>query len=80
MWTAGVNNLGQCGHSIAAEITAFKPVHKWSVAWWEQRAATAWVTFSVALTETGKVGISEFEFSHSGVGITQLGTVEQGST
>lgn len=53
LWTAGVNNLGQCGHAACPEVASFKLVqatfHGANVI-----KAAAGITFSVVLTDTGK--------------------------
>jgi alpha-tubulin suppressor-like RCC1 family protein len=53
LWTAGVNNLGQCGHSVCPEVSTFRLVpanfHGGNVI-----RAAAGITFSVVLTDVGK--------------------------
>ncbi|KDQ62001.1 hypothetical protein JAAARDRAFT_528999 [Jaapia argillacea MUCL 33604] len=59
VWSAGANNLGQCGHHVCPEVTTFKLVHgPWtSGANGKDKVikAAAGVTFSIVLTESGKV-------------------------
>ncbi|KAI0923703.1 hypothetical protein AcV5_009178 [Taiwanofungus camphoratus] len=57
LWSAGVNNMGQCGHPVCAEVPSFKPVHAPKHAGVKERVvkAAAGVTFSLVLTESGKV-------------------------
>ncbi|KAF8327774.1 regulator of chromosome condensation 1/beta-lactamase-inhibitor protein II [Cantharellus anzutake] len=58
LWTAGINTLGQCGHPPRPEVTSFKKV---SGPWLKTTppdkvvAASAGITFSIVLTESGKV-------------------------
>ncbi|GBE86634.1 predicted protein [Sparassis crispa] len=57
LWTAGANNMGQCGHPVCPEVASFKLVH------WPKHlsvkehvvAAAAGVTFSIVLTQGGRV-------------------------
>ncbi|EGN96958.1 hypothetical protein SERLA73DRAFT_185217 [Serpula lacrymans var. lacrymans S7.3] len=57
VWSAGINNHGQCGHSVCAQVSTFKlvdgPFHNGA----RERVikAAAGITFSVVLTESGKV-------------------------
>ncbi|KAF8888101.1 RCC1/BLIP-II [Infundibulicybe gibba] len=57
VWTAGANTLGQCGHSVCPEVTSFKLVHGISHGGNKEHVikAAAGVTFSIVLTESGKV-------------------------
>ncbi|KAJ7230705.1 regulator of chromosome condensation 1/beta-lactamase-inhibitor protein II [Mycena pura] len=57
LWSAGINNLGQCGHPVSPEVPAFKSVPVVSDTGVKERVvkATAGVTFSAVLTESGKV-------------------------
>ncbi|KAF8550733.1 RCC1/BLIP-II [Imleria badia] len=57
VWSAGADNLGQCGHSVTPQITTFKCVEGPYVDGERQRVvkAGAGVTFSIVLTEGGKV-------------------------
>lgn len=57
VWTAGINNLGQCGHPTCPEVTSFKPVPMPSHGGSQERAiqAAAGVTFSLVLSESGRV-------------------------
>ncbi|KAG5644318.1 hypothetical protein DXG03_008676 [Asterophora parasitica] len=54
VWSAGQNNLGQCGHAICPEVTSFKLVTGFPQ---DEHVvkASAGVTFSIALTASGKV-------------------------
>ncbi|KAH0836905.1 regulator of chromosome condensation 1/beta-lactamase-inhibitor protein II [Lanmaoa asiatica] len=57
VWSAGANNLGQCGHPVTPQITAFKSIDGPYVNGERQRVvkAGAGITFSIVLTEDGKV-------------------------
>ncbi|KAK7031433.1 PHD-type domain-containing protein [Favolaschia claudopus] len=59
LWTAGLNSLGQlvqCGHPVSPEVPAFKSVAVVSDGNKERVVkATAGITFSAVLTESGKV-------------------------
>ncbi|KAJ7173734.1 regulator of chromosome condensation 1/beta-lactamase-inhibitor protein II [Mycena filopes] len=57
LWSAGINNLGQCGHPVSPDVPAFKLVNVVSEGGGKERVvkATAGVTFSVVLTDSGKV-------------------------
>ncbi|KAI0057641.1 RCC1/BLIP-II [Artomyces pyxidatus] len=59
VWTAGANNLGQCGHNVCAEVTTFKLVagpHDPATGAQERVvAAAAGITFTLFLTDSGKV-------------------------
>ncbi|KAF9456066.1 regulator of chromosome condensation 1/beta-lactamase-inhibitor protein II [Collybia nuda] len=57
VWSAGANSLGQCGHSVCPEISSFKQINGFSHGGEKERAvkAAAGVTFSIVLTESGKV-------------------------
>ncbi|PPQ97999.1 hypothetical protein CVT26_003061 [Gymnopilus dilepis] len=56
VWTAGQNNLGQCGQSVSPEVSSFQPV---SVTHGGKKEhviqASAGITFSLVLTKSGKV-------------------------
>ncbi|ETW78511.1 hypothetical protein HETIRDRAFT_386679 [Heterobasidion irregulare TC 32-1] len=59
VWTAGANNLGQCGHSTCPEVSSFRlmdgPYH---IATKEQEhvvKAAAGITFSLFLTKSGRL-------------------------
>jgi alpha-tubulin suppressor-like RCC1 family protein len=53
LWTAGINNLGQCGHAVCPEVTSFKlvqgPLNGGNVI-----KAAAGITFSIVLTDAGR--------------------------
>jgi len=53
LWTAGINNLGQCGHAVCPEVTSFKLVQG-SFNGGNVVKAAAGITFSVVLTDAGK--------------------------
>ncbi|KAI0640772.1 RCC1/BLIP-II [Trametes meyenii] len=57
LWSAGANNAGQCGHSACPEISSFKQVNGPKLGGTKEKVvqAAAGVTFSVVLTESGKV-------------------------
>ncbi|GLB41420.1 putative regulator of chromosome condensation (RCC1) repeat [Lyophyllum shimeji] len=57
VWSAGQNNLGQCGHAVCPEVTSFKLITGISHNGEKERVvkASAGVTFSIVLTESGKV-------------------------
>ncbi|KAJ3767182.1 regulator of chromosome condensation 1/beta-lactamase-inhibitor protein II [Lentinula raphanica] len=56
VWTAGANSLGQCGHSPCPEVTRFKAVSGFHQDGSEHAIkVSAGVSFSLVLTETGKV-------------------------
>ncbi|KAK0215160.1 regulator of chromosome condensation 1/beta-lactamase-inhibitor protein II [Armillaria fumosa] len=57
VWTAGTNMLGQCGHSPCPEIPFFKRIPFFGTEEGQEKAvkASAGVTFSCVLTESGKV-------------------------
>ncbi|KII83393.1 hypothetical protein PLICRDRAFT_180473 [Plicaturopsis crispa FD-325 SS-3] len=57
VWTAGANNLGQCGHPTCAEITDYKLVGAPSHSGDPERVvkAAAGVSFSLLLTESGRI-------------------------
>ncbi|KAJ7065206.1 regulator of chromosome condensation 1/beta-lactamase-inhibitor protein II, partial [Mycena amicta] len=57
LWTAGINNLGQCGHPVSLEVPTFKSVAIVSRAGVKERVvqATAGITFSAVITASGKV-------------------------
>lgn len=56
-WSAGVNNLGQCGHPVCPEVSSFRPIAGFSHNGSKEQAikASAGITFSLVLTESGKV-------------------------
>jgi len=55
LWTAGANNLGQCGHTICPEISEFQPVSVTHGGKKERVVkASAGITFSIVLSESGK--------------------------
>jgi alpha-tubulin suppressor-like RCC1 family protein len=53
LWTAGVNNLGQCGHTACPEVTSFRHVQG-SFNGGNVIKAAAGITFSIVLTDAGK--------------------------
>ncbi|KAF8448724.1 regulator of chromosome condensation 1/beta-lactamase-inhibitor protein II [Boletus edulis BED1] len=57
VWSAGANNLGQCGHPVTPQITAFKCIDGPYMDGERQRVvkAGAGITFSIVLTEGGKI-------------------------
>ncbi|KAM5532222.1 hypothetical protein V8D89_014122 [Ganoderma adspersum] len=57
LWTAGQNHAGQCGHTVCPEIQAFKLVNGPKLGGAKEKVvkAAAGITFSVVLTESGKV-------------------------
>ncbi|KAJ3997061.1 regulator of chromosome condensation 1/beta-lactamase-inhibitor protein II [Lentinula boryana] len=56
VWTAGANPLGQCGHSPCSEVTSFKAVPGFHEDGSEHAIkVSAGVSFSLVLTESGKV-------------------------
>ncbi|KIJ65345.1 hypothetical protein HYDPIDRAFT_88099 [Hydnomerulius pinastri MD-312] len=57
VWSAGENKLGQCGHAVTPQITAFKQIDGPFIDGERRRIvkAAAGVTFSIVLTEDGKV-------------------------
>ncbi|KAF9233720.1 regulator of chromosome condensation 1/beta-lactamase-inhibitor protein II [Melanogaster broomeanus] len=57
VWSAGANNLGQCGHPVTPQVTAFKVIDGPYNEGERERVvkAAAGVTFSLVLTEGGKV-------------------------
>ncbi|OBZ74133.1 Protein RCC2 [Grifola frondosa] len=57
LWTAGANHMGQCGHAVCNEVTPFKLVNGPKHAGVKERVikAAAGITFSIVLTESGKV-------------------------
>ncbi|KAH7910251.1 regulator of chromosome condensation 1/beta-lactamase-inhibitor protein II [Hygrophoropsis aurantiaca] len=57
VWSAGANNYGQCGHPVTAQIPAFKAIDGPYLDGARERVvkAAAGVTFSIVLTESGKV-------------------------
>lgn len=71
VWSAGVNNLGQCGHSTCPEVTYFKAVN---VTYNGRKEcvvqASAGISFSLVLTDTGKV----FSFGSAEKGQLGIGT------
>ncbi|KAL0954199.1 hypothetical protein HGRIS_005327 [Hohenbuehelia grisea] len=73
LWGAGVNNVGQAGQNPCAEVTNWSLVHGPSYGGNKERVvkAAAGITFSVVLTESGKV----FTF-----GSGQMGQLGNGKT
>ncbi|KIL62087.1 hypothetical protein M378DRAFT_187414 [Amanita muscaria Koide BX008] len=57
VWSAGVNSYGQCGHSVCTEVPAFKLVTGISHNGSKEKPVmvSAGVSFSVVLTESGRV-------------------------
>ncbi|KIM60123.1 hypothetical protein SCLCIDRAFT_16396 [Scleroderma citrinum Foug A] len=57
VWSAGANNFGQCGFPASPQILAFKTVDGPYLDGKRQRVvkAAAGITFSIVLTESGKV-------------------------
>ncbi|TFK89603.1 RCC1/BLIP-II [Polyporus arcularius HHB13444] len=57
LWSAGANHAGQCGHPACPEIQSFKLVQgpKYGGAKEKVTKAAAGTTFSIVLTESGKV-------------------------
>ncbi|KAF5379474.1 hypothetical protein D9615_006654 [Tricholomella constricta] len=57
VWSAGQNNLGQCGQAVCPEVTSFKLVTGIAHGGEKEHVvkASAGVTFSLVLTESGKV-------------------------
>ncbi|KAJ3576562.1 hypothetical protein NP233_g354 [Leucocoprinus birnbaumii] len=56
VWSAGINNLGQCGHSTCPEVSHFKAVNVTHGGNKERVVqAAAGISFSLVLTDTGKV-------------------------
>ncbi|KAF5362181.1 hypothetical protein D9756_002116 [Leucocoprinus leucothites] len=56
VWSAGVNNLGQCGHSTCPEVPQFKAVNVTHGGNKERVVqASAGISFSLVLTDAGKV-------------------------
>ncbi|KAJ7746825.1 regulator of chromosome condensation 1/beta-lactamase-inhibitor protein II [Mycena maculata] len=57
LWSAGINTLGQCGQPVAPDVPTFKSVSVVSDAGTKERVvkATAGITFSAVLTDSGKV-------------------------
>jgi alpha-tubulin suppressor-like RCC1 family protein len=56
VWSAGANNLGQCGHPVTPQVTVFKVIDGPYNDGERERVvkAAAGVTFSTVLTEDGK--------------------------
>jgi alpha-tubulin suppressor-like RCC1 family protein len=57
VWSAGVNNFGQCGQSVCPQVTTFKLVTGISHDGNKEKVvmASAGLTFSAVLTESGRV-------------------------
>ncbi|OJT07597.1 Protein RCC2 -like protein [Trametes pubescens] len=57
LWSAGANQAGQCGHSACPQISTFKLVNGPKLGGVKEKVvqAAAGITFSVVLTESGKV-------------------------
>ncbi|KAG6867701.1 hypothetical protein C0993_012151 [Termitomyces sp. T159_Od127] len=72
-WSAGQNNLGQCGHSVCPEVTSFRLITGVGNGGDKERIvkASAGATFSLVLTDSGKV----FSF-----GSAQNGQLGNGTT
>ncbi|EMD39122.1 hypothetical protein CERSUDRAFT_46878, partial [Gelatoporia subvermispora B] len=83
VWTSGINNNGQCGHPVCPEITSFKLVNgpKSNGAKERVKKAAAGTTFSIVLTETGKVfAFGSGEHGQLGHGRTGEHIVSAGKT
>ncbi|EIW75324.1 RCC1 BLIP-II [Coniophora puteana RWD-64-598 SS2] len=57
IWSAGANNVGQCGHETCSNIPGFRKIESPEAGGVKQRVikAAAGITFSVILTENGRV-------------------------
>ncbi|KAI8985752.1 regulator of chromosome condensation 1/beta-lactamase-inhibitor protein II [Trametes punicea] len=57
LWSAGANHAGQCGHPACPEIPSFKLVNGPKLGSTKEQVvkAAAGITFSIVLTESGKV-------------------------
>ncbi|KAJ7623521.1 regulator of chromosome condensation 1/beta-lactamase-inhibitor protein II [Roridomyces roridus] len=57
LWSAGANTFGQCGQPVSPDVPTFKAVSVVSEAGVKEHVvkATAGITFSAILTDTGKV-------------------------
>ncbi|KAG2098284.1 regulator of chromosome condensation 1/beta-lactamase-inhibitor protein II [Suillus discolor] len=59
VWSAGANNLGQCGHPVAAQIPTFEAIEGPFLDGESERLhvikAAVGITFSIILTDDGKV-------------------------
>ncbi|EIW58162.1 RCC1/BLIP-II [Trametes versicolor FP-101664 SS1] len=57
LWSAGANQAGQCGHPACPQISTFKLVNGPKLGGVKEKVvqAAAGITFSVVLTESGKV-------------------------
>lgn len=66
VWSAGANNLGQCGHSPCPEVMTWHQV-KGTFGGGRVFKAAAGITFSVVLTEQGRraCGMHTFFFFHA---------------
>ncbi|KAG6810944.1 hypothetical protein H0H92_009685 [Tricholoma furcatifolium] len=73
VWSAGQNNLGQCGHNVCPEVTSFKLVTGIAHGGEKERIvkASAGVSFSLVLSDSGKI----FSF-----GSAQNGQLGNGTT
>ena len=61
VWSAGANNLGQCGHSACPEVPTWQQV-KGSFGGGRVVKAAAGVSFSIVLTEQGRCEWAVFAF------------------
>ncbi|KAG2364307.1 regulator of chromosome condensation 1/beta-lactamase-inhibitor protein II [Suillus spraguei] len=57
VWSAGANNLGQCGHPVVAQISTFEAIEGPFLNGERQHVikAAAGITFSIILTDDGKI-------------------------
>ncbi|KAI0692446.1 RCC1 BLIP-II [Cytidiella melzeri] len=57
VWTCGVNNMGQCGHSVCPEVAKFKAIDGPDFEGNKEKVvqAAAGLTFSLVLTASGRV-------------------------
>ncbi|KAJ3530412.1 hypothetical protein NM688_g7713 [Phlebia brevispora] len=57
LWTCGANHMGQCAHNVCQEVERFKSVNYFKNLEVPEKVVkvAAGVTFSLALTESGKV-------------------------
>ncbi|OCH96269.1 RCC1/BLIP-II protein [Obba rivulosa] len=83
VWTAGINTNGQCGHPVCPEISSFKLVNGPKLNGVKERVkkAAAGTTFSIVLTESGKVfAFGSAEHGQLGHGKTGEHIVSAGKT
>ncbi|PCH44602.1 RCC1/BLIP-II [Wolfiporia cocos MD-104 SS10] len=83
LWSAGANTAGQCGHPACAEIAPFRLVDPPKVGGEKEKVvrAAAGVTFSIILTESGKVfAFGSGEHGQLGNGKTGEHIVSAGKT